>query len=161
MSLELYDWQQKYLNNTPKNLIATCDLGSGKTALSLTHYDKHNPNGRLLIVMRASEIARDWEREIARFLDYTPDFAVMSYEGMAKHYADYENDPTLTIIMTRCHMLAQPTTKRSKAFLRIARTAKQWILLSGTPTPNGWRSAATYAILTGLSRNKTEFGDAS
>ena len=76
---------------------------------------------------------------------------------MAKHYADYENDPTLTIIADECHMLAQPTTKRSKAFLRIAKTAGQWILLSGTPTPNSWRSAATYAILTGLSRNKTDF----
>lgn len=158
MSLSLYDWQREYLNNTPRNLVMTADLGSGKTALSLTHYNTHNPSGRLLIVCPASKRdSGDWEREIARFLDYTPDFAVMSYEGMAKHYADYENDPTLTIIADEGHLLAQPTTKRSKAFLRIARTAKQWILLSGTPTPNGWRSAATYAILTGLSRNKTDF----
>lgn len=158
MSLSLYDWQQEYLNNTPRNLVMTADLGSGKSAMAITHYDTHNPNGRLLIVCPASKRdSKDWEREIERFLDYTPDFAVMSYEGMAKHYADYENDPTLTIIADEGHMLAQPTTKRSKAFLRIARGAGQWILLSGTPTPNSWRSAATYAILTGLSRNKTDF----
>jgi hypothetical protein len=81
----------------------TADLGSGKTALSLRHYNTHNPNGRLLIVCPASKRdSGDWEREIERFLDYTPDFAVMSYEGMAKHYADYENDPTLTIIADEC-----------------------------------------------------------
>lgn len=158
MALPLYGWQQKYLNNTPRNLIMTADLGSGKTALALTHYNTYNPNGRLLIVCPASKRdSGDWEREIARFLDYTPDFAVMSYEGMAKNFAKYENDPTLTIIADECHLLAQPTTKRSKAFQRIATTANQWILLSGTPTPNGWRSAATYAILTNLVRNKTEF----
>ena len=63
MSLSLYDWQQEYLNNTPRNLVMTADLGSGKTALSLTHYNTHSPNGRLLIVCPASKRdSGDWER---------------------------------------------------------------------------------------------------
>jgi len=66
-------------------------------------------------------------------------------------------DDTTTLIVDESHMACNATTKRGKAVIMAARLAHQWIMLSATPLPNGWRSGETYAILTGLVRNKTEF----
>lgn len=132
-------------------------VGLGKSAMSLKHYDKYNHKGRLLIVAPASKCRTgDWPREIEKFLDYVPDYDVISYEAMTKRASEFI-DPSLTIIADECHFVCNATSKRAKAFLKIARAAKQWIGLSGTLLPNGWRSAETYAILTGLVPNKTAF----
>lgn len=157
MSVNLLPYQVEYLENTNKSFLMGASVGLGKSALSLKHYDKYNHKGRLLIVAPASKVrVQDWPREIEKFLDYTPDFEVISYESMVKRWREFL-DPNLTIIADEAHFLCNFSSKRAKAFLKIALSAKQWIGLSGTLLPNGWRSAETYAVLTGLARNKTEF----
>ena len=66
-------------------------------------------------------------------------------------------DRASRLIIDESHMVCNLRTQRGKAVLMASRLAHQWIMLSATPLPNGWRSAETYAVLTGLARNKTDF----
>lgn len=156
-TLDLLPYQAEYLKDAPMSFLMGAEVGLGKSAMSLKHYDKYNHKGRLLIVAPASKCRTgDWPHEIKKFLDYVPEYEVISYEAMAKRAAEFV-DPSLTIIADECHFVCNATAKRAKAFLKIALAAKQWIGLSGTLLPNGWRSGETYAILTGLAPNKTAF----
>lgn len=85
-----------------------------------------------------------------------PECEVVSYEMFAKRFKEFL-DPNVTLIIDECHFICNATARRSKAILKVAQQAHQWIGLSATPLPNGWRSAETYAVLTRLVRNKTEF----
>lgn len=157
--VKLFDYQLDALKDLPKNVLLAWDTGTGKTYGALEHYRRHNSGGRLLIVAPASKVRTgDWERSFNTFFGMIENnyVSVVSYEKMASNPAQFL-DPNITIIADECHYLCNATSKRSRAFLKIARVAKQWIMLSATPLPNGWKSAELYAVLTGLSRTKTEF----
>lgn len=155
--MQLHDYQVKYLDGLAPNCIMTADVGLGKTILSLEHYKRHNPNGRLVVVAPASKVKTgDWEREIERYFANPPDYTVIGYEMFTKKWKELV-DEDITIIVDEGHMACNAETKRAKAIITVARVAKQWIILSATPLPNGWRSATSYALLTGLTRTKTDF----
>ena len=152
---QLYDYQLDYLNNLPKDIIMAADVGLGKGQMSLEHYKRHNAGGLLLIVAPASKVRTgDWQRELE--MAGLPEAPVLSYERFTKDVAKYMDDE-LTVIWDECHFLCNATSKRGRAAIKLGMVCKQWIGLSATPLPNGWRSAETYAILTGLSKNKTAF----
>lgn len=155
--MQLHDYQIKYLDGLAKNCIMTAEVGLGKTILSLEHYQRHNAGGRLVIVAPASKVKTgDWDREIERYLQEPPEYTVLSYEMFTKRYKDFI-DERITLIADEGHMACNATTKRSKAVIKVGRVSRQWMILSATPLPNGWQSATTYAILTGLVRTYTEF----
>lgn len=182
MSVQLFQYQIDALENLPKNVILAWDTGVGKTYGALEHYRRWSvyrdgngeytrhiadatttdnvpltPRTPLLIVAPASKVRTgDWEDSAKKYFGDDFTVTVISYEAMSKRYKEFD-DPDLTIIADECHFLCNATSKRSRAFLKITAVAKQWIGLSATPLPNGWRSAETYAVLTGLSRTKTEF----
>lgn len=157
MSLSLYDWQLKALNALPKNVILSWDTGTGKSLSALEHVNRHNPNGDIVVVAPASKVREGgWSREVGRYYGDTRDYTVISYEMFTKKWGSLVS-PTTTLILDEIHFAQHPTTLRSKAIIRASKVAHQWVGLSATALPNGWRSAATYAILTGLSRNKTDF----
>jgi len=155
--MQLHEYQTEYLENLPKNAVMAADVGLGKTIMALEHGRRHEAT-RLLVVAPASKVRTgDWNREIDRFFPKgAPEHEVISYEMFAKRWKEFV-DPKLTVIFDEVHFICNATAKRSRAAIKVALTAKQWIGLSATSLPNGWRSAETYAILTGLSRNKTEF----
>lgn len=160
--VELYDYQQTYLKNLPKNIIMAADVGLGKTIMALEHARRHNVY-HLVVIAPASKVRTgDWQREIETFFPDKTDvtapakYTVISYEMFSKRVNEFI-DPDITFIVDECHMACNATTKRARAILKVARIAHQWIFLSATPLPNGWRSAETYAVLTGLARNKTDF----
>lgn len=161
--IELYPYQTKYLENLPKNIIMAADVGLGKTIMALEHAQRHNVM-RIVVVAPASKVRTgDWQREICDYFyaDKTternlPAYEVISYEMFTKRAKEFI-DPNITLIVDECHMACNATTKRARAILKVALIAHQWIMLSATPLPNGWRSAETYAVLTGLARNKTDF----
>lgn len=113
---------------------------------------------KLVVIAPASKVRTgDWQREIEHFFNSEPPrYEVLSYEMFTKKWKDLVDENT-TLIIDESHMACNATTKRGKAVIMASRLAHQWIMLSATPLPNGWRSAETYAILTGLARNKTEF----
>lgn len=170
--INLYDYQTKYLENLPKNIIMAADVGLGKTIMALEHARRHGVK-RLVVVAPASKVRTgDWQREIDNFFDIyqdvilpdgsttvmwqPPGYTVISYEMFSKKWRELVDENT-TLIIDECHFVCNATAKRSKAVLIAASIAHQWIMLSATPLPNGWRSAESYAILTGLVRNKTAF----
>jgi len=153
---ELYPYQEKYLNGMPKNIIMTADVGLGKTIMALEHARRHDVT-MLVVIAPASKVRTgDWQREIHSHLPELHDYTVLSYEGFVKRHHELIGQD-VTLIIDECHMACNASTKRAKAIIKVASTAKQWIGLSATPLPNGWKSAETYSILTRLARNKTEF----
>lgn len=106
--MKLYNYQESYLAKLPASCIMAADLGTGKTLMSLAHWQRHTlePNGwtrdepqplainhykrPLLIVAPASKIRTgDWESEAKRWFgediyytqDY-PDITYISYESL-------------------------------------------------------------------------------
>lgn len=189
--IKLYDYQIKYLENLPKNIIMAADVGLGKTIMALEHYRRWSvyrdgygeyqrevgfgmktdgmpitPRIKLVVIAPASKVRTgDWQREIDLFfepigrpdvLGKVPPYTVISYEMFSKKWRELVDEHT-TLIIDESHMACNATTKRGKAVLMASKIAHQWIMLSATPLPNGWRSGETYAILTGLVPNKTAF----
>lgn len=155
----LYPYQEKYISDLPKNCLMAAAVGTGKTIMAMEHATRHKLL-KLVVVAPASKVRTgDWQREISdyfKFDDQGFESEVISYEMFAKRANEFA-DPDLTLIVDECHFICNATAKRSKAILKVARVCHQWIMLSATPLPNGWRSGETYAILTGLVKNKTEF----
>ncbi len=153
---QLYKYQEEYLSNLPKNCIMAADTGLGKTLMAMEHARRHGAT-QLIVIAPASKVRTgDWEREVAEYLGPSVPVKVVSYEMFSKQWLTYMN-PNFTLIVDESHMACNATTKRAKAIIKVATQARQWIMLSATPLPNGWRSGETYAVLTGLSRNKTDF----
>lgn len=158
--MKLYPYQEEYLSTLGKNCIMGADVGTGKTVMSLAHYKKHGLGRPLLILAPASKVkTKDWQREIERFLgtDQPDDWWVVSYDKFSRNVNAYLGIPDLCVISDECHFTCNSQTKRGKAVRNVSIIADQYIGLSATPLPNGWRSMENFAIMFGLSRNKTEF----
>jgi hypothetical protein len=158
--MELYPYQEDYLSTLGKNCIMGADVGTGKTVMSLAHYKKHGLGRPLLILAPASKVKTgDWQREIERYLgkEQPTEWWVVSYDKFARNWQAYAKVDNLCVIADECHFMCNSQTKRGKAVRRVAMIADQYVGLSATPLPNGWRSMENFAIIFGLARNKTEF----
>lgn len=120
---------------------------------------------KIIVIAPASKVRTgDWQREITNFFEpialatagRVPTYTVISYEMFTKKWKDLVDEHT-TLIVDECHFVCNATTKRGRAVIGASRIAHQWIMLSATPLPNGWKSAEAYAVLTNLVNNKTEF----
>lgn len=103
--MKLYNYQEQYLSKCPASCIMAADLGTGKTLMSLAHWQRHTlePHGwtrdemqpltiagykrPLLVVAPASKIRTgDWQAEAERWFDGdgndTPDITYISYESL-------------------------------------------------------------------------------
>lgn len=100
--MKLYHYQEEYLKTLPPSCIMAADLGTGKTLMSLAHWERHHAfyaTGTdmyrlnkltktyvrpLLIVAPASKIRTgDWQAEALRwFGDAMPDITYISYESL-------------------------------------------------------------------------------
>jgi hypothetical protein len=166
--MELYDYQKKYIKDLPKNVLMTADVGLGKSAMALAHFDAHSPAYKdisLIIVAPASKIrSGDWDRDVREWLPRMQkgkNYVSVSYEKFTKMWADrrFTEDEwrDIGVIFDEVHYVKNPTSKRGKAFSAIAKQCHQWVGLTATPMSNGWHDAANYAIATKLVKNKTEF----
>ena len=156
--MEPYKYQADYLKGLNKNVIMSADVGTGKTAMALWHYAKYGAKRPLIILAPAAKVkSGDWDREVRRvFGDNLPNYTVLSYDKFARNpglHFDYD----MAVIADECHRVAESQTKRGKAFAKMSLLADQVIMLSATPLPNGWRSAANYGVVFGLVKNKTQF----
>ena len=94
---ELYDYQKKYLDGLPKNVLMTADVGLGKSAMALEHVKRHSvdSNGvfkQLVIVAPASKVrSGDWERDIR---DWVPEIMRPPHDSDSVHVISYEKFTT-------------------------------------------------------------------
>lgn len=169
--MKLYDYQKRYLNTLPKNCIMAADLGTGKTIMSLAHWERHNSGNPLLVVAPAAKIrTMDWEAETERwFGEDMPNVTFISYEKLRMMDKDTKRPRhwqftgkrnggvVYDVIADECHALKNPQSKQSKAVYEIVKSGGMFVGLSGTPMPNGWIDFAGYSKLFNFVGGITEF----
>lgn len=179
--MQLYKYQEDYLATLPPSCIMAADLGTGKTIMSLAHWQRQATNRPLLIVAPASKIRTgDWEAEVRRWFriipdqeelypGLMPDITYISYESLRlmdretkrprhwKFTGARNGGVVYDVIADECHALKNPQSKQSKALLEIKQSGGLFIGLSGTPMPNGWIDFAGYSKLFGFTKGITEF----
>lgn len=160
-------------------------LGTGKTLMSLAHWQRQNTGRPLLVVAPASKIRTgDWEAEAMRWFEHkvflvgdtkmlgNPNYrpiTYISYESLRlmdketrrpRHWqftGARNGGLVYDVIADECHALKNPQSKQSKAIYEITRSGGLFIGLSGTPMPNGWIDFAGYSKLFGFVHGITEF----
>ena len=171
IQMKLYGYQEEYLAKLPHNCIMAADLGTGKTLMSLAHWQRQRTGRPLLVVAPASKIRTgDWEDEAKRwFGSEMPDIVYISYEKLRlmdsktrrpRHWqftGARNGGQIYDVIADECHALKNPQSNQSKAIYEIIRSGGTFIGLSGTPMPNGWIDFAGYSKIFGYVKGITEF----
>lgn len=170
--MQLYNYQEEYLKTLPSSCIMAADLGTGKTLMSLAHWQRQNTGRPLLIVGPAAKIRTgDWEEEVQNWFGpgLYPNITYISYEKLRMMDKDTRKPRhwqftgarnggvVYDVIADECHSLKNPQSKQSKALYEIKRSGGLFIGLSGTPMPNGWIDFAGYSKLFGFVNGITEF----
>lgn len=171
--MKLYNYQEEYLSKLPRSCIMAADLGTGKTLMSLAHWQRQNTGRPLLVVAPASKIRTgDWQEEATRWFseqDIYHTITYISYESLRlmdkqtrrpRHwqFCGARNGGTVyDVIADECHALKNPQSKQSKAVYEIVQSGGMFVGLSGTPMPNGWIDFAGYSKLFGFVKGITEF----
>lgn len=180
--INLYPYQEKYISQLPPSCIMAAELGTGKTLMSLAHWQRQNTGRPLLVVAPASKIrTMDWEVEAQRWFTNInevgtqvmghaePDITFISYEKLRlmdkdtrrprhwKFTGARNGGKVYDVIADECHWLKNPQSKQSKAVQEIKKSGGLFIGLSGTPMPNGWIDFAGYSKLFGFVSGITEF----
>lgn len=182
-TMKLYNYQEEYLNKLPTSCIMAADLGTGKTLMSLAHWERQNTGRPLLVVAPASKIrTEDWQAEALRWFGriertptssrsnaFLPNITYISYESLRlmdketkrprhwKFTGARNGGQVYDVIADECHALKNPQSKQSKALYEIKQSGGLFIGLSGTPMPNGWIDFAGYSKLFGFVNGITEF----
>jgi SNF2 family DNA or RNA helicase len=152
------------------------DTGTGKTFMSLAHYEKHGNGAPLLILAPASKVRTgDWEREIAEYFGPArmPQFEIYSYEKFSRNVtmtqfkagkrsiwhsaAPKFGGRQYAVICDEVHRAKNPQSGVGKAVFEAAKGAQFFVGLSATPLPNGWIDLANYSKIWGFTKNITEF----
>lgn len=172
--MNLYNYQTDYIDRLPPSCIMAADLGTGKTLMSLAHWQRQATGRPLLVVAPASKIRTgDWQDEAYNWFGMPivamPDITYISYESLRlmdnktkrprwwKYTGARNGGLVYDVIADECHALKNPQSKQSKALYEIKASGGLFIGLSGTPMPNGWIDFAGYSKLFGYVKGITEF----
>ena len=154
----LYDYQKEVLDNADPSYLYALDTGTGKTILSLHHYLKHSNGEPLLIVAPPQKINEGgWDRDIQKVCNHygvSISYDTLSYGVLAKRWDEFIG---WFVIFDECHYVKNPTSQRGKAASKLTASSTDFVLLSATPSSNGWVDTSNYFIMFGFYKNKTQF----
>lgn len=154
----LYSYQKDALNKSKPDWLYALDTGTGKTILSIHHYLKHYKGEPLLIVQPPAKLREGgWSREIQRVADYYNleiTYNELSYGKIAKDWHLYKG---YFVIFDECHYIKNVSSQRGKAALSLTKISTHFVLLSATPSSNGWIDTINYFLMFRFYKNKTEF----
>src|SRR5690554_5203689 len=154
----LYEYQKDVLKQAKPNWLYALDTGTGKTILSIHHYLMYMKGEPLLIVAPPQKILEGgWDRDIQKVADHYGieiGYDLLSYGKIAKDWNKYKG---WFVIFDECHYVKTPTSQRGKAAVKLTRLSTHFVLLSATPSSNGWSDTINYFIMFGLAKNKTQF----
>ncbi|WP_269758321.1 SNF2-related protein [Thalassobacillus sp. C254] len=135
----LYDFQKELLNKIDPDYIIAADTGTGKTMMALHHYLRHTKGEPLLIVCPPQKKAEGgWDREVELVCEkygIEITYETLSYGVLAKRWKDYNG---WFVVYDECHYIKNPTSQRGKAGVNLSKTSTNFLLLSATPSSNGW-----------------------
>ena len=175
MSIKLFDYQVKAIQQMKNGCILNGGVGSGKSLTSLGYYytqqggpieslitgemsDMKNPRDLYIITTARKRDTLEWDKELAHYLltthsdvAYYPNHKVVvdSWNNIKK----YERIHGAFFIFDEQRVVGSGAWV--KAFLNIARK-NHWILLSATPGDT-WTDYIPVFVANGFYRNKTEF----
>lgn len=174
--VSLYDFQEAYLKGLPAKYIFAADTGTGKTYMSLAHYDRKAYGKPLLILAPASKVnTGDWERELQEYFAgrFIPEHEIYSYEKFSRMPTTPQYKKTgnrglwhewltkhpggFAVIADEVHKGKNPQSGNGKRLFEVSQQADFFVGLSATPLPNGWIDAANYFKIFGHVKNITEF----
>ena len=154
----LYKYQKNILNSIDKDYIIAADTGTGKTIMAIYHYLRHSKGEPLLIVAPPQKIKEGgWDRDIefvSNHHNITIEYDTLSYGVLAKRWTEYKG---YFVVFDECHYIKNPTSQRGKAGINLTKVATHFLLLSATPSSNGWGDTIAYMIMFGHYKNKTQF----
>lgn len=154
----LYDFQKKLLNDIEADYLLAADTGTGKTMMALHHYIRHSNGEPLLVVAPPQKINEGgWDREIEFVSDHYGieiEYENLSYGVLARRWKQFEG---WFVVYDECHYIKNPTSQRGKAGIKLSQASTNFLLLSATPSSNGWEDTIAYMIMFGHYKNKTQF----
>ena len=154
----LYDFQKKLLNEIEADYLLAADTGTGKTMMALHHYIRHSNGEPLLIVAPPQKINEGgWDREIEFVCNHYGidiEYESLSYGVLARRWKEFEG---WFVVYDECHYIKNPTSQRGKAGIKLSQASTNFLLLSATPSSNGWEDTIAYMIMFGHYKNKTQF----
>lgn len=154
----LYNFQKKLLNVIAPSYLIAADTGTGKTMMAIHHYLRHSKGEPLLIVVPPQKkLEGGWDREvdlIERKYGINIEYDTLSYGVLAKRWQDYRG---WFVVFDECHYIKNPTSQRGKAGINLTKISTNFLLLSATPSSNGWGDTIAYMIMFGHYKNKTQF----
>ncbi|HLS61513.1 MAG TPA: SNF2-related protein, partial [Virgibacillus sp.] len=154
----LYDFQKKLLNDIEADYLLAADTGTGKTMMALHHYIRHSNGEPLLVVAPPQKINEGgWDREIefvSNHYGIDIEYENLSYGVLARRWKEFEG---WFVVYDECHYIKNPTSQRGKAGIKLSQASTNFLLLSATPSSNGWEDTIAYMIMFGHYKNKTQF----
>ena len=171
MSIKLYDYQQKAVEQLETGSILCGGVGSGKSRTALAYYFIQEggeldpylsmripPRDLYIITTARKRDTKEWEGELAPFLLSTDPKKNMFYGNKVvvdswNNIGKYSDISGSFFIFDEQRVIGYGAW--TKAFLRIAK-ANDWILLSATPGDT-WQDYIPVFIANGFYKNKTEF----
>jgi len=154
----LYDFQKKLLNEIDADFLIAADTGTGKTMMAIHHYIRHSNGEPLLIVAPPQKIKEGgWDREVEFVTNHYGieiEYDVLSYGVLAKRWKEFVG---WFVVYDECHYIKNPTSQRGKAGIKLSQASTNFLLLSATPSSNGWEDTIAYMIMFGHYKNKTQF----
>ena len=171
MSIKLYDYQQKAVEQLETGSILCGGVGSGKSRTALAYYFIQEggeldpylsmripPRDLYIITTARKRDMKEWEGELAPFLLSTDPKKNMFYGNKVvvdswNNIGKYSDISGAFFIFDEQRVIGYGAW--TKAFLKIAK-ANDWILLSATPGDT-WQDYIPVFIANGFYKNKTEF----
>lgn len=126
--------------------------------MAIHHYLKHSKGEPLLIVAPPQKVKEGgWDREVELVCEkygIEIQYETLSYGVLAKRWSEYKG---WFVVYDECHYIKNPTSQRGKAGINLTKLSTHFLLLSATPSSNGWGDTIAYMIMFGHYKNKTEF----
>lgn len=110
-------------------------MGLGKTVQAIVATKRVKP--RRTVVVCPASVRENWKREWVEWGGHGA-LAVVSYSSLIRRpVADTDGESCIDlVILDEAHYVKTPSSKRTKAALKLGQRAKWCWLLSGTPMPN-------------------------
>lgn len=151
--IKLFDFQKKLIKNAEKNYMYITDTGTGKTYIGLFHYLKFASEGqKLVIICPPAKIEEGgWKRETEKVFNQFNKNIEVEYWSYIKFINFFKKDGNIEdylnsfFILDEAHYIKNKTSQRTKFYINfIKRSMSNFILLTATPTPNGYVDYGSY-----------------
>ena len=130
---ELFDYQKKIVDESPRSCALFMDMGTGKTITSLKIAEKWRAE-KLLVICLKSKI-QDWVDEIEEETYFIKgEYMVVNFESVWRttKALDFTNEKTM-IIIDESHKIKNPKSKVSTYIRFLGKKTNYKLILTGTP----------------------------